>query len=345
MHGVSETHFVRLLDHQNFGILSTHTLDAFECGCSIISCSFSDDDNFYYCVGTAYVLPMEDEPTKGRILVFLVKEGKLQLIKAKETKGAVYSLKSFNGKLLAAINQKIRLYKWVQRNDRSHVLQFECAHDGQVLSLYTQTRGDFILVGDMMRSLSLLIYKHEEGKIEEVARDLNTNWITAVEMLDDDIYIGADNCCNLFTVCKSPYGFLEPVGEYHLGDVVNWLHHGSLVMHHADSGTGQFPSVIFGTVNGAIGVIVSLPYDLYAFLEKLQSVLVNFVKGVGNLSHAQWRSFCNARRTSSARNFVDGDLIESFFSLSPSQMVEVACAMGAPPVELYKKVQELTNLH
>lgn len=345
MHAVSETHFVRLLDHQTFGVLSTHTLDAFECGCSIISCSFSDDDNFYYCVGTAYVLPMEDEPTKGRILVFLVEEGKLQLITAKETKGAVYSLKAFNGKLLAAINQKIRLYKWVQRDDRSHVLQFECAHDGHVLSLYTQTRGDFILVGDMMRSLSLLMYKHEEGKIEEVARDFNTKWMTAVEMLDDDIYIGADNCGNLFTVCKSTDGWLEAVGEYHLGDVVNRLHHGSLVMHRMDSEIGQFPSVIFGTVNGAIGVIASLPFDLYAFLEKLQSVLVNFVKGVGNLSHAEWRSFCNARRTSYARNFVDGDLIESFLSLSPSQMVEVAWAMGVPQVELYKKVQELTNLH
>lgn len=66
MHAVSETHFVRLLDHQTFGVLSTHTLDAFECGCSIISSSFSGDDNFYYCVGTAYVLPMEDEPTKVR---------------------------------------------------------------------------------------------------------------------------------------------------------------------------------------------------------------------------------------------------------------------------------------
>lgn len=191
----------------------------------------------------------------------------------------------------------------------------------------------------------ILIGQHEEGQIEEVARDLNTNWMTAVEMLDDDIYIGADNCCNLFTVCKSPYGWLEPVGEYHLGDVVNRLHHGSLVMHHIGSEIGQFPTVIFGTVNGAIGVIASLPCDLYAFLEKLQSVLVNFVKGVGNLSHAEWRSFCNAGTTSCARNFVDGDLIESFLSLSPSQMVEVAWAMGVPPVELYKKVQELTNLH
>jgi DNA damage-binding protein 1 len=60
----SEAHFIRLLDHQTFEFLSTHPLDPYECGCSMISCSFSDDNNFYYCVGTAYVLPEENEPTK-----------------------------------------------------------------------------------------------------------------------------------------------------------------------------------------------------------------------------------------------------------------------------------------
>jgi DNA damage-binding protein 1 len=66
IHTESETHFVHLLDHQTFGFLSIHTLDTFEWGCSIVSCSFSDDENSYYCVGTAYVLPMENEPTKVR---------------------------------------------------------------------------------------------------------------------------------------------------------------------------------------------------------------------------------------------------------------------------------------
>lgn len=60
----SEAHFIRLMDHQTFEFLSTHPLDQYECGCSMISCSFSDDNNFYYCVGTAYVLPEENEPTK-----------------------------------------------------------------------------------------------------------------------------------------------------------------------------------------------------------------------------------------------------------------------------------------
>lgn len=91
--------------------------------------------------------------------MFSVEEGKLQLIAEKETKGAVYCLNAFNGKLLAAINQKIQLYKWVLREDGTHELQSECGHHGHILALYVQTRGDFIVVGDLMKSISLLMYK------------------------------------------------------------------------------------------------------------------------------------------------------------------------------------------
>ncbi|KAL2489804.1 protein TIC [Forsythia ovata] len=41
-------------------------------------------------------------PGEGKILIFTVEDGKLQLIAEKETKGVVYSLIVFNGKLLAA---------------------------------------------------------------------------------------------------------------------------------------------------------------------------------------------------------------------------------------------------
>lgn len=59
-----EMHFVRLIDDQTFDFISTYPLDQFEHGCSILSCSFSDDSNVYYCVGTAYVVSEENEPTK-----------------------------------------------------------------------------------------------------------------------------------------------------------------------------------------------------------------------------------------------------------------------------------------
>lgn len=77
-----------------------------------------------------------------------------------ETNGAVYSLNAFNGKLLAAINQNIQLYKWASCEfGRGRKLQPECLYHGRVLSLYVRTRGDFIVVGDIMMSISLLICK------------------------------------------------------------------------------------------------------------------------------------------------------------------------------------------
>lgn len=194
--------------------------------------------------------------------------------------------------------------------------------------------------------------QHEEGAIEERARDYNANWMSAVEILDDDVYLGAENFYNLFTVRKNSEGAtdeergrLEVVGEYHLGEFVNRFRHGSLVMRLPDSDVGQIPTVIFGTVNGVIGVIASLPRDHYSFLEKLQTNLRKVIKGVGGLSHDQWRSFCNEKKTSDTKNFLDGDLIESFLDLSRGKMDEISKQMSVPVEELCKRVEELTRLH
>jgi DNA damage-binding protein 1 len=51
--------------------------------------------------------------------------------------------------------------------------------------------------------------------------------MTAIDILDDDTYIGAENWYNLFTVRKNSDAAtdeerarLEVVGEFHLGDMV-----------------------------------------------------------------------------------------------------------------------------
>jgi len=59
-----EKHFVHLLDDQSFHLKSTYPLDTFEHGRSIISCSFSDDNDVYYCIRTAHVFPQQNEATK-----------------------------------------------------------------------------------------------------------------------------------------------------------------------------------------------------------------------------------------------------------------------------------------
>jgi hypothetical protein len=68
-------------------------------------------------------------------------------------------------------------------------------------------------------------------------------------------------------------GRLEPTGEFHLGEFVNRFRHGSLVMRMPDSEAAQIPTVVFGTVNGVIGVIASLPQEQFVYLHKLQNCL------------------------------------------------------------------------
>lgn len=54
-----------------------------------------------------------------------------------------------------------------------------------------------------MRSMQLLIYRADEQLLEVRARDFKTHWMTAVEALDDDTYLGAENSYNLFTLRKN----------------------------------------------------------------------------------------------------------------------------------------------
>lgn len=52
------------------------------------------------------------------------------------------------------------------------------------------------------------------------------------------------------------------------------------------------------------------------------------VRGVGGLSHAEWRSFHNERKTQEARGFVDGDLVEQFVDLARPQQEEVLALLN-----------------
>ena len=57
--------------------------------------------------------------------------------------------------------------------------------------------------GDLMKSIYLLMYKAEEGVLEIRAKDFHSNYMTAVDILDDDTYLGAEVNYNLFTVRKN----------------------------------------------------------------------------------------------------------------------------------------------
>lgn len=63
---------------------------------------------------------------------------------------------------------QVRLYEWTTEKE----LRTECNHYNNIMALYLKTKGDFILVGDLMRSVLLLAYKPMEGNFEEVVQGL-----------------------------------------------------------------------------------------------------------------------------------------------------------------------------
>ena len=91
--------------------------------------------------------------------------------------------------------------------------------------------------------------------------------------------------------------------------------------------------------------------------------MAKVVQGVGGLSHAEWRSFHNERKTQECRGFVEGDLVEMFLDLPRAKMEEVVKLMadssssfgsmrgggddlsGITVEDLLREVEEVQRIH
>lgn len=111
-----------------------------------------------------------------------------------------------------------------------------CSYRELTMALHVVSRGHFVIVGDLMRSVTLLAYKEtEKGEkmLELIAKDYNQNWLLAIEALDDEEFIASDADHNLFTLRKNSDSTdeeerkkLEEMGAFHLGDQINRIRHG-----------------------------------------------------------------------------------------------------------------------
>jgi DNA damage-binding protein 1 len=229
----------------------------------------------FLIVGTAYALHDEDEPTKGRVMVLSCDDESdpgqrsIKSVTELQVRGGVYSMcQFFDGKILITVNSKTQMCQLV--DDGTGVCKLTTVgvgHHGHILSLFVSSRANktvgplssstealadageskekdeketkeqLAVVGDLMRSISLVQYYPEHNTLEEVARDFNANWTTAVSMLTDDVYLGGENWNNLYVLRRNTKAAseevrcrLDTVGEFHLGEMVNKFMSGSLVM-------------------------------------------------------------------------------------------------------------------
>ena len=123
------------------------------------------------------------------------------------------------------------MYKWEIKENEQIVLECLCSYHGYIVAVSLAVCGTFIIVGDLMKSVSVLTYDRTENKIKEAYRDYATNYMTCVDAIDEDIFLGSDNTCNVFTLKRSDNSScdnhqLEECGQYHLGEMINQFRHG-----------------------------------------------------------------------------------------------------------------------
>eukprot|EP01132_Coremiostelium_polycephalum_P003348 gene3348-4197_t len=343
----NEVNYIKILNDQTFEVSNQYKLNDYEYGWCLTPIKFKNDKNTYLVVGTAYCSPL-DEKSQGRILIFSIVDGRLILVDEHAFKGSVYDVMAFNGKLLAAVNKRLHLITWNPNGEQSgKILSSECVFKGHTLIIKLSTRGGFIVVADMMKSVSLLSEKPDES-IQEIGRNPQPLWLTTVSMIDDDTYLGAEASYNLVVIKKNSDSandqereLLDSVGHFHVGESINKFVHGSLVTLPESDNQTRIPTILFGTIGGSIGVVATISKQDFEFFSALQSGLNKVIKGVGGFTHESWRSFSNEHHTIDAHNFIDGDLIETFLDLNHDKMLKVVKDMNISIEDAYKRIESL----
>lgn len=106
------------------------------------------------------------------------------------------------------------------------------------------TEGDRVLIGDLMRSVSVLTMTNKDPlSLKLMAVDNKPSWMTAVKFVNESLYIGSDDRNNVFTLSlntpvppprknahlyTSPSGIqkLDIEGGFHIGSQINCFRQG-----------------------------------------------------------------------------------------------------------------------
>lgn len=243
----------------------------------------------------------------------------------------------------------MQVFRWCSGADNISVaeLKSECGNTGHIIVNFLKSKDGVLVLGDVLQSITLLNYDSENSKLEEVARDFSSNYMRGIEVVDINTFIGADDNANIFFVRRdssvektADTGRLDLCGEFHVGDLINVFQCGSLSnrpqeleasRESKDRLDGCVPSgssILFGTVSGAIGTVLSIDATSYRLFAALQKCIQTVIYSIGGLPHSDWRNFSNDKRFGSQKNVVDGDLIEQFLELTSAEKTRVVALLN-----------------
>lgn len=281
----------------------------------------------FVCAGVTVYDCHEREPSQGRVILLQKSTGNnlsatqaLAVTITANVDGCIYALTSVGNTIVAAVNSSLVLLR-IEYANKSISLHKVTVWNHNYLIMTLVSRGDLLLVGDALTSVSLV--KLNESQVELIARDYGSLWPTSAQLLDEKSLIGANSDYNMFAFRLQKtelQNLLEREGYYFVGDIVNKFVPGSLGLSELSADIPLQSQQLFFTATGQIGVIVNMNEELSLHMTSLQRNLSTYFERKEGVSHSRFRAPKNnwGRSDSEASSFgfLDGDFLERFLVLA-----------------------------
>lgn len=302
----SEAATLQLTDPDSFAILSTLPLKLTEYPTSVAAGPLYQlpqphDTEAFYVVGTSFILPTENEPSSGRLLVIRVvgqgAERQLQVVSEQMLSGGCLAVAVSRGKIVAGVGSELQVYDF---DPSSLGLTQLCSEVGSILITHLSVNDaeGTVAVGDIHHSVSIFnlslealcgrqLAKLEFSSCESVRRHVTA--LTRVGASQEEVLVGDLNG-NLAVMREAkedefdksnPQKRLNVCEWFHLDDQVNQFVHVPVKKEAGEASEVTF-DVMFCTVSGRIGlvgVVSDAEYTLLRSVEKAIEKVVETVSG------------------------------------------------------------------
>ncbi|KAG6554300.1 hypothetical protein Mapa_004216 [Marchantia paleacea] len=304
-------------------------------------------------IGTAYAQG-EDIPAKGRIILVSVggdstdSNVSVKEVYSKEMKGCISAIASLQGNLLLAIGAKIILHTW-----NGSELNGAAFFDAPLFVVSLNIVKNFVLFGDIHKSIYFLNWKEEGAQLICLAKDFSSLDCFTTEFLIDGSTLSllvSDSRKNIQIFSYAPKSVeswrgqkLLPRAEFHLGAHVTKFLRLQMLPTATSNRSNRF-AVLFGTLDGSIDFLAPLDELTFRRVQALQKKLVDVVPHVGGLNPRAFRQFqCDGMsHRPGPDNIVDCELLYHYTMLALDQQVEVARQIGTTRTQILSNLRDLS---
>ncbi|CAG8638902.1 15184_t:CDS:10, partial [Funneliformis caledonium] len=324
----------------SYGFLEDEQILCIKC-VNLQTKSTSSGRKSFIAVGTGFFRG-EDVGMRGNVYIFEIIEvvpepdnpqtnHKYKLLCHEEVKGSVTAICDVKGYLLTCVGPKIFIRAF-EDNDRLISVAFI---DIQIYGNSVVSVKDYILLGDVYKSVWFLGFQEEPAKLILVGKDYHSLEVSCLNYLIDEpmLYIAvADMDKNIHLFQYAPYNVqsfagqkLIRRGDFHIGAQVKVM----LSMPKKEL-VRTDPIEQGGTLDGSINIITPIPERMYKRLQLLHSKMVTGLQHIAGLNPKAFRLLNSKQKLAinPAKGILDGDLLFQFQNLAVHRQKEMTKHIG-----------------